>query len=106
MLVGEIGIDRDTFLYRLQYWEIILITRGYFRRYHPMYDAARLIAHQTHYCMGVPKGQTAKAPREWLPFSWEQERTASGDLPTQEEIEQLRREMQQYNEQHASETDK
>lgn len=93
MLVGEIGIDRDTFLYRLQYWEIVLITRGYFKRYHPMYDAARLVAHQTHYCMGVPKGQTAKTPQEWLPFSWEKEHCELSDLPTADEIAEMLAEM-------------
>ena len=98
MLVGEIGVHRETFLYDMRYWEILAITRGYFRRYHPMYDAARLIAHQTHYCMGVPKGQSAKTPREWLPFSWEQtEGREISDLPSADEIERLRREMREYN---------
>jgi hypothetical protein len=49
--------------------------------------------------MGVPKGQSAKTPYEWLPFTWE--RTDSGgepsDLPSTEEIERLRKEMLEYN---------
>lgn len=98
MFVGEIGIDRDLFLYRLDYWELALIMRGYFRRHHPMYDAARLIAHQAHYCMGVARGQRVKTPQEWLPFSWERGTTQTdSDLPTDEEIEQMRRMMQEEN---------
>lgn len=104
MLVGEIGIDRDTFLYRLQYWEIVLITRGYFKRYHPMYDAARLVAHQTHYCMGVPKGQTPKTPQEWLPFSWEKEHCEQSDLPTDDEIAEMLAEMAAINAQNTKQT--
>lgn len=99
MLVGEIGIPRREFLYELRYWEIICITRGYFRRYHPMYDAARIVAHQVHYCMGVPKGQSPKTPYEWLPFTWERtdNNGEPSDLPSTEEIERLRQEMLEYN---------
>lgn len=105
MLVGEIGIQRETFLYDLRYWEILAITRGYFRRYHPMYDAARLVAHQAHYCMGVPKGQSAKPPREWLPFTWEQtDSREPSDLMTSDEIVRLRRKMLEYNAKQAKNT--
>lgn len=71
LLVGEIGTPRGDYLYELPFWEILLITRGYWRRFHPGWEQARLIAHQVHYCMGVPKGETAKGVEEWIPFSWE-----------------------------------
>ena len=86
MVVGEIGIDRDLYMYRLQYWEILLIIWGYFRRSHPMYDAARLVAHQVHYCMGVPKGTSAKLPHELIPFSWEKKQGRPISLEEEQEL--------------------
>ena len=29
MLVGEIGVDRRTFLYEMSFWEIKRVVRGY-----------------------------------------------------------------------------
>lgn len=71
LLVGEIGIPRKEYLYELQLWEIILITRGYWRRQHPSWEQSRLIAYNVRYCMGVPKGQSPVDLQEWLPFPWE-----------------------------------
>lgn len=97
--MGEIGIQRKEFLYELQYIDLLLISRGYFCRYHPMYDAARLIMHQVHYCMGVPKGGIVKLPKELVTFSWEKEKS----LPvSDEDIEQMRREIRQENEARAA----
>lgn len=101
MLVGEIGIDRDLYQYRLMYWEVLLIIWGYFRRSHPMYDAARLVAHQVHYCMGVPKGTTGKLPHELMPFSWERHRAEV----SQEEIDELQAEMAAINAQNAEKSE-
>ena len=52
MLVGEIGIPRREVLEELKLWEIVLITRGYFRRYHPGWEQARLIAYNAAHAFG------------------------------------------------------
>ena len=93
MLVGEIGIPRREYLYDLRYWEILLITRGYFRRYHAGWEQARLVAYNAHYCMGS-KNQPPRV-NEWLPFPRERE---PADLPiSDDELEELRRELQKEN---------
>ena len=96
MLVGEIGIARREYLYELSYCEILLITRGYFRRYHPGWEQARLVAHQVHYCMGVSKGDVAKTPQEFIPFHWEQKPVVQ---VSQDEIEELQAEIAAINSQ-------
>lgn len=96
MLVGEIGIARREYLYELSYCEILLITRGYFRRHHPGWEQARLVAHQVHYCMGVSKGDVAKTPQELIPFHWEQKPVVQ---VSQDEIEELQAEIAAINSQ-------
>lgn len=97
MLVGEIGIPRTEYLYELKYWEILLITRGYFRRYHSGWEQARLVAYNAHYCMGSKN--TPPTVQEWLPLPWERE--ASDQLLSEDEVEELRREIQRENERNA-----
>lgn len=97
MLVGEIGIPRTEYLYELKYWEILLITRGYFRRYHSGWEQARLVAYNAHYCMGSKN--TPPTVQEWLPLPWERE--ASDPLLSEDEVEELRREIQRENERNA-----
>lgn len=94
MLVGEIGIPRREYLYELKFWEIMLITRGYFRRQHPAWEQARLVAYNARYCMGTKT--PPPPPDKWLPFSWEQERR-NADLPTDEEVEELENEIRALN---------
>lgn len=97
MLVGEIGIPRTEYLYELKYWEILLITRGHFRRYHSGWEQARLVAYNAHYCMGSKN--TPPTVQEWLPLPWERE--AGDPLLSEDEVEELRREIQRENEQNA-----
>lgn len=104
--MGEIGIDRNLFLYDLQYWEIILITSGYFRRYHPAWEQARMIAHQVHYAMGCPKGESPKTPEEWVPFPWDPKESAADDDYDEDEVKRQRKLLQQYNAEHAGDTPK
>lgn len=91
MLVGEIGIPRKEFLYELTLSEIILITRGYFRRHHPGWEQARLIAYHAAYCMG---SKNAPPITQWLKFQWEQDHDT---LLTDEEAEEIRQELQRAN---------
>ena len=74
MLVGEIGIPRKEFLYDLKLFEIILITRGYFRRHHPGWEQARLIAYHAAHAMG---GKHQPPPvTQWLKFPLGERRSA------------------------------
>jgi len=99
MLVGEIGIGRREYLYDMTFCEILLTTRGYFRRYHSQWEMTRIIAYQIHFCMGLKEGTTAPSLQEFMTFPWE--RTADGDtpidLPTEADIEDLRRIMREEN---------
>ena len=86
MLVGEIGIPRREFLYELRLWEIILITRGYFRRYHPGWEQSRLIAYHAAHAFGS-KHQPPPIT-QWLPFPWEKSKAPSDD-----EVNEIREEI-------------
>ena len=86
MLVGEIGIPRHEFLYELRLWEIILITRGYFRRYHPGWEQSRLIAYHAAHAFGS-KHQPPPIT-QWLPFPWEK-----SEAPSDDEVNEIREEI-------------
>ena len=97
MLVGEIGIPRREVLYELQYWEIILIIRGYFRRYHPGWEQARLIAYNAAHCMGAKNPPTIT---QWLKFPWEHEHA---DEISDDEVNEIRKQIKAENQAKASE---
>ena len=92
MLVGEIGIPRHEFLYDLRLWEIILITRGYFKRYHPAWEQARLIAYNAAHCMG---SKNAPVITQWLKFPWEK---SHDDELTDEQVNEMREIIRKENE--------
>ena len=83
MLVGEIGISRHEFLYELKLWEIILITRGYFRRYHPGWEQARLISYHAAHAFGS-KHQPPPIT-QWMVFPWEK-----AEAPSDDEVNEIR----------------
>lgn len=97
MLVGEIGIPRREVLYELQYWEIILIIRGYFRRYHPGWEQARLIAYNAAHCMGAKNPPTIT---QWLKFPWEHEHA---EEISDDEVNEIRKQIKAENQAKASE---
>lgn len=70
--MGEIGIDRRTFYYDLEWWEVKAIIKGYNNRHHAGWEQARLVAYNARFCMGVPKGQVAPTVMEWMKFPWEE----------------------------------
>ena len=97
MLVGEIGINRRDFLYELKLWEIILITRGYFRRYHPGWEQARLIAYNAEHCMGAKNPPTIT---QWLKFPWEHEHA---EEISDDEVNEIRKQNEADNQAQAAE---
>ena len=97
--MGEIGCPRKEYLYEYRFIDLLMIQRGYFRRYHPMWEMTRIISYQVHFCMGLKEGTTAPTIQEFMTFPWE--RTDDGESPadpmTDEDIENLRRLMREEN---------
>lgn len=93
MLVGEIGIPRREYLYELEFWEILLIIRGYSNRNHSGWEQARLVAYNAAHCMGSK--HQPQSINQWLTFPWEK---AHIELPTDEEVNETREKLQRMNE--------
>lgn len=95
MLVGEIGIERREFLYELNYWEIILIIRGYNRRHRDLWSAVRWHAYNVMsampYCKLAESG--IYKPTDLMTFPWEVEHH---EAPSEEEKEEMTRLAQMY----------
>lgn len=101
MFVGEIGLSRREYLYHMRYYELLLIHRGYLRRHRDMWSATRW---QTYNIMSCSmKDITAGgiySPRDLLQFPWEKSHVkGSGNQPTLDDVKEMRRQMQEYNEQ-------
>lgn len=94
MLVGEVGISRDEFLYVLKMWEIIAIQRGYHRRCSRRWEPARFVAFCTVKAMGG--GKNLNSVQDLIKFPWENDEP--GDQPTQEEIKALQELVNKENE--------
>ena len=96
--MGEIGINRHEYMYELPYWEIVLIVRGYSHRNREMWSAVRW---QTYNLMCVSMADMKKAgifkPTDLMKFPWERDNISNGNLPNDEEIEQMRRQMREEN---------
>lgn len=97
--MGEIGRSHREFLYEFTAWQLRLVIRGYHRRSRDMWSAIRW---QTYNLMCVSMADIKKVgiyrPTDLLKFPWEDDTiTASGNQPTDEEIENLRRMMQEEN---------
>lgn len=86
--MGEIGVDRHTFLYELKHWEILSIIRGYRRRAHTAWETTRWQTFLIAKMLGAK--DIGNSPAEWHPMPWEKEAHAA-NIPTDEEIEEMRR---------------
>ena len=98
LFVGEIGYNRHEYLFELDYCDILLISRGYFRRTREMWSATRW---QTFYLMSVSMADLKKAgiyrPSDLIKFPWEKDEIDSGNMPTKADIEEMRRIMREEN---------
>lgn len=94
MLVGEIGIDRNTFFNDLRWWEVKAIIRGYNARHHHSWEQARLVAYNAHYCMGSKN--PIPVVTEWIKFPWEKKSVESSPL-SDEDRNDLQAEMAAMN---------
>ena len=88
MFVGEIGYDRNTFLYVLRWWEVRAILKGYARRDRMSKELQRLTAYCAFYAMRENK--SGLTPTQWLALPWEKEEDDE-DLISEEEAEEYKR---------------
>lgn len=99
--MGEIGRSHDEFMYTMNLWQLRCVVNGYFRRHRDLWSATRW---QTYYLMAVSQADLKKAgiykPLDLIKFPWEDDQEDT-DLPDTEEIERLRREMDEWNAQQA-----
>ena len=97
LFVGEIGYNRHEYLFELDYCDILLISRGYFRRTREMWSATRW---QTFYLMSVSMADLKKAgiyrPSDLIKFPWEKDEPEE-NMPSQADIEEMRRMMREEN---------
>ena len=104
--MGEIGIERDRFLYGLRHWEIQAIIRGYRRRQRPSWEQARLNAFYIMSAMADLSKAGIRSDRDLITFPWEKEETKSDSLPSDEEVEEMRQMMKQMNEQQTTKNER
>lgn len=98
--MGTIG--HHTLLYDLKHWQIRAAVRGHYRNQRTAWETARFLALVTASINRDPKKPPLTAS-DLLPLPWEKQE--SYNAPTEEEIEELRRMMQeenQRNKQHES----
>jgi len=79
----------------MEYWEILLIVRGYRQRHILQYQLQRLNVWASMFCMGNPQH---KEPQEIVPLYFDKDEDDDDELPTDDEVERTRREIQEENE--------
>lgn len=100
--MGEIGIERDTFLYELRLWELRSIVRGYRMRQRPVWESSRRMAFLIISAMPYVDIKKAGIFKETdlfrLPWERRFEHSDGGSMPTKEELDALRRELEEEQE--------
>ena len=94
--MGEIGIDRHTFLYKLRFWEICAIRSGYNHRIRKDYE---LVRWQTFWLMHNGMTDLGKAgihaPSDLMSLPWDND--IEDDDMSDEDIEKMRRMIREEN---------
>lgn len=80
----------------MPYWEIMMIVRGYRKRNILMYQLQRMEVWASMFCMGNPKG---KEPEDIVPLYFD--KMDAEELPDDDEVEKMRREIQDENKRRA-----
>ena len=104
--MGEIGIEHDRFLYGLRHWEIQAIIRGYRRRQRPSWEQARLNAFYIMSAMADLSKAGIRSDRDLITFPWEKDAPIQSDIPSDEEVEEMRQLMKQMNEQQTTKNER
>lgn len=98
MLVGEIGIDRRAFLRDMRFWEIRRVVRGYGKRMEKTLANTRMLAYLITSYNGMTDLRKAGIMNvhDFWPLPWDDCEAPDG-LPTDQEVEALRRQLRDYN---------
>ena len=97
LVVGEIGIERDMFLYRMRFWEVRRIVAGNRRREQCSWEQTRwAVFWLMHNGMTDLKKAGISEPADLIRFPWDG--AASDDTLSDEEVEAMRRALQAKNE--------
>lgn len=94
--MGEIGYNRQEFLYVLQFWEIALIIRGYNRRQRDLWSASRWSTYNVMLAQIGSNGMRdagIRKPTDLIKFPWEKEKA---ELPTEDEMDDIRRDIEAF----------
>ena len=92
LLVGEIGIPRNEFLYVLKLWEINAIVKGYRRRNRELWEMSRHLGLTICNVMGAK----IDSAHDYLPLPWD-DITTKKEL-TEEDVNELMELMRKENE--------
>lgn len=79
----------------MSFWEVRRIVRGYRRRNILSYQLQRLTAYSAFFSMRDNKSRIR--PQEWLPLYFDHINEMSDPTLTDEEIEEMQRDMEAYN---------
>ena len=94
--MGEIGRDRREYLYEMNWWEILLIIRGYMRRDVLKLQLLRMTAYHSLYAMRENK--SGKTPDQLWPLYFDRYKTPDTPPPiSDQEVQQLQAEMAAIN---------
>lgn len=104
--MGEIGIQRREFLYDIRFWEVRRIIRGYRRRQRPSWEQARLNAFYIMSAMADLSKAGIRSDRDLITFPWEKDAPIQSDIPSDEEVEEMRQLMKQLNEQQTTKNER
>lgn len=91
-------MNRHEYLYDLEYWELVLIDRGYNRRNILMYQLQRITAYSAAHCMSGDK--ESKGPDGWLPIYFDNYKDMSDrdEVLSDDEVDDILADIQALNE--------
>ncbi|MBQ2002718.1 MAG: hypothetical protein II240_05425 [Bacteroidaceae bacterium] len=93
--MGEIGRDRNEYLYEMSYCDIILIIRGYRRRNILSLQLQRLTAYAAFHVISGDKDH--KGPGGWLPLYLDKYLDSSGPPLSEQQQQEMLAEMAAIN---------
>ena len=98
-MVGEIGIPREDFLHRMQWWEIRSVIRGYDRRRRDPWSIARWHAYNIMsaipYCDLTKKG--IYHPTDLIHFPWDNDNDKHNTAISDDEAADLVNDINAFN---------
>jgi uncharacterized protein YbgA (DUF1722 family) len=101
--VGECGINWRDYLYRMEYWQILLHIRGFYHRNILQYQLQRMNVWASMYCMGNPDHRT---PDEVVKLYFDNYRTNRDAPISEKEHAELMDILDFYQEQNENESKK